>query len=76
MLRSWEDWVVRILEASREILSSNLRGVYVFGSAATGRLVAASDIDILIVAENLPRALAYLEALKSLLEGYIKNRNG
>jgi len=56
MLRSWRDWVGRILEASREVLSSNLRGVYVFGSAASGRLVAASDIDILIVAENLPRS--------------------
>jgi len=68
MLRSWEDWVVLILKASREVLSSNLRGVYVFGSAATGRLVAASDIDILIVAENLPRSSRERSRLRMEIE--------
>ena len=41
ILRSWEDWVGSILEASREVFSSNLKGFYVFGSAVSRRLVAA-----------------------------------
>ena len=68
MLRRWRDWVGRILEASREVLSSNLRGVYVFGSAVSGRLVAASDIDILIVAENLPRSARERSRLRMEIE--------
>ena len=68
MLRSWRDWVGRILEASREVLSSNLRGVYFFGSVVSGRLVAASDIDILIVAENLPRSARERSRLRMEIE--------
>jgi predicted nucleotidyltransferase len=68
LLRSWKDWVGRILEASREILSPNLKGVYVFGSAITGRLTAASDIDILIVAENLPKSARARSQLRMEIE--------
>ena len=68
MLRSWEKWVDRILQASRETLSSSLAGFYVFGSAATGGLVAASDIDILIVAENLPKSARARSQLKEEIE--------
>jgi len=72
MLRNWEKWVDRILQASREILSSNLAGIYVFGSAVTGRLVAASDVDVLIVAENLPKSAR----ARSQLKGEILEKAG
>lgn len=57
ILNDWRKWSVKIREAAGEILSSDLLGVYVFGSAATGRLVASSDVDILIVAKNLPKSV-------------------
>ena len=40
VLRSWRGWFKKIVEASREVLSSKLMGVYLFGSAVAGRLVA------------------------------------
>ncbi|MGC8848925.1 MAG: nucleotidyltransferase domain-containing protein, partial [Candidatus Bathyarchaeia archaeon] len=36
------------------MLSDSLKGVYVFGSIVGGEAVAASDVDILIVATALP----------------------
>jgi len=39
-------------------------GFYLFGSAVTGDLVASSDIDLLIVARNLPKSIAVRSELK------------
>mgnify|MGYP001029503469 CR=1 FL=1 len=42
--------------------------VYSFGSAATGRLTAASDIDILVVAESLPQSIIERAKIKEEIE--------
>lgn len=57
ILRNWGEWSAKIREAANEILSSDLLGIYAFGSAVTDRLVASSDVDILIVAKNLPKSI-------------------
>lgn len=68
MLRRWKEWVDKIVEASKVVLSSDLVGVYVFGSAVTGRLVACSDVDILIVVKNLPSSLLARSEIKEKIE--------
>ena len=68
VLRSWRGWLERIVGASREVLSSKLMGVYLFGSAVTGRLVAASDVDVLIVAKDLPRAALARSQIRAEIE--------
>lgn len=54
LLRERDKWLGRIVKASRRVLSSSLRGIYLLGSAAEGKLTASSDIDVLIVA-SFPR---------------------
>ncbi|MEM2988407.1 MAG: nucleotidyltransferase domain-containing protein [Candidatus Bathyarchaeia archaeon] len=54
LLRDWDGWARRIAAAAGEILAGGLVGVYAFGSAASGEAVAASDVDLLIVARALP----------------------
>ena len=50
----------KVKEAARKIASD--AKVYVFGSALTGRYTAASDIDILIVADIGKEEVALLKA--------------
>ncbi|MGB9729394.1 MAG: nucleotidyltransferase domain-containing protein [Thermoprotei archaeon] len=57
ILRNWKEWLIRIKDAVNDVLSSNLVDVYVFGSAVVGDLVASSDIDLLVVAKNLPKSI-------------------
>ncbi|MEM2087581.1 MAG: nucleotidyltransferase domain-containing protein [Thermoproteota archaeon] len=64
ILSDWEKWSVKIKEAADEALSSDLLGVYVFGSAVTGRLVAFSDVDMLVVAKNLPESIVRRSEIK------------
>ncbi|MGC8962146.1 MAG: nucleotidyltransferase domain-containing protein [Candidatus Bathyarchaeia archaeon] len=54
LLRDWKHWADRIAASAKRILSDSLKGVYVFGSIVRGEAVAASDVDILIVATALP----------------------
>ncbi|MGB9709381.1 MAG: nucleotidyltransferase domain-containing protein [Infirmifilum uzonense] len=68
ILRDWREYVIKIVEASREVFSEDLVGVYVFGSAVSGKLVATSDIDLLIVARNLPASLLARTELKERIE--------
>jgi len=42
--------VNKIAEAAEGILGEDLLGIYVFGSLVTGRVVASSDIDLLVIA--------------------------
>jgi len=64
ILRDREKWVSKIKEAANEVLASNVIGIYLFGSAVTGKLVASSDIDLLIVAKNLPKSIVSRSELK------------
>ncbi|MEM2024619.1 MAG: nucleotidyltransferase domain-containing protein [Candidatus Caldarchaeum sp.] len=52
LLKSWRETAPAIAKAARELLPD--AEVYVFGSAVTGDCVASSDVDILIVSEQLP----------------------
>ena len=71
ILRDREKWIKRIKEAAEEVLP-DIVGIYLFGSAVTGDLVASSDIDLLIVARNLPKSLVS----KSELKGKIVEKSG
>lgn len=42
--------------------------VYMFGSAASGALTAASDIDILVIAESLPQSIMERAKVKEEIE--------
>lgn len=68
VLRSWKSWLERVVEASKEVLSSNLIGIYLFGSAVVGRLVAASDVDVLVVAKSLPKSVRAKSQIKAEIE--------
>ena len=57
ILRARRKWLSRAKEAADEVLTSNLVGFYVFGSAVKGNLVASSDIDLLIVTKSLPKSI-------------------
>jgi len=57
ILRDRERWIRKIKEASEGTLASNIIGFYLFGSAVTGKLVASSDVDLLIVAKKLPKSI-------------------
>ncbi len=50
--RQWRFWSEAIAKAAYEVLGSC--NVYVFGSAAEGRVTGGSDVDVLIVADSLP----------------------
>jgi len=53
-LRRWTKYAESIARAARDILGENVE-VYVIGGVAEGRTTILSDIDILIVADMLPR---------------------
>ncbi len=65
LLRDWDKWARRIAAAAGEILAGELRGAYAFGSAASGKAVAASDVDLLIVAKSLPGSWRGRSGLKA-----------
>lgn len=44
-----------MVRAAERVLSSNIIGIYAFGSVVSGGLVASSDIDVLVVVSDLPR---------------------
>ena len=53
-LRRWREYAESICRAARDILGENVE-VYVIGGVAEERTTVLSDIDILIVASELPR---------------------
>jgi len=52
LAQDWRPWTKKIAEAARETLGDCQ--VYVFGSVARGSAAGASDVDILIVSNQLP----------------------
>ncbi|MEM3404119.1 MAG: nucleotidyltransferase domain-containing protein [Nitrososphaeria archaeon] len=72
ILRNWKNWLSGVKKAANEVLNSNLVGLYVFGSAVTGDLVAFSDIDLLIITRNLPKSAV----ARSQIKEDIVNRAG
>ncbi|MEM2123076.1 MAG: nucleotidyltransferase domain-containing protein [Candidatus Bathyarchaeia archaeon] len=70
LLRNWRPWADRIVASALRILSHSLRGVYTFGSIVKGEAAAASDVDLLIIAEALPKSQRGRSKLKyEILKG-------
>lgn len=53
LTRNWRFWSRRIADAAKEAVGSCK--VQVFGSVAGGRITGASDVDVLIVCNQLPK---------------------
>jgi len=66
LAREWEFWSRRIAEAARELLGPC--EVYVFGSAVKGLSTGASDVDILIISDQLPKKCRDRGNLKANME--------
>ncbi|MGB9631228.1 MAG: nucleotidyltransferase domain-containing protein [Candidatus Methanodesulfokora sp.] len=67
ILKEWEKWIERIREAAREVLSSDLVGIYLFGSVIKGELTASSDVDVLIIA-RIPKSSIRRSEIKGRIE--------
>ena len=69
-LRRWMDYALKVAKAARDVLG-DVR-VYVVGGVAEGRTTVLSDIDILIVAESIPRdkKRLYVEILERAINSY------
>lgn len=66
ILKNWKEHVQNISKAAHSLLRNC--EVYAFGSAASRCLTAASDIDVLIIAEGLPKRLIKRAELKVKIE--------
>jgi len=66
LVRDWRFWCEAIAKAAGEILGSCR--VYVFGSVVKGRVTGGSDVDVLIVANQLPRNFRVRGKLKADIE--------
>ncbi len=66
ILREWRKWSQRIAIAAREVLGEV--EVYVIGSIAEGKAIAASDLDILVVSQKIPDNPREQSRLKTLIE--------
>jgi len=52
IVRQWRFWSEAIAKAAEEVLGPC--HVYVFGSVVEGRVTGGSDVDVLVVADDLP----------------------
>jgi len=66
ILKDWTKYVNEVAKAAESLLKSC--EVYAFGSTTNGELTAASDIDILVIAENLPQSLMERAKVKGEIE--------
>jgi hypothetical protein len=66
MLKEWKRWVNKIAISAREIISEV--EVFVFGSAVRGELTGGSDVDILIISNNLPERNIDRSKVKAKIE--------
>lgn len=67
ILKNWKENVGNVASAAHSLLRNC--EVYAFGSAISGKLTAASDIDVLIIAEDLPKKIMKRAELKVRIEG-------
>jgi len=66
MVKDWKFWSKRIGDAAKSILGQC--EVYVFGSVVKGLNVGSSDVDILIVSDNIPERCKERGNLKAHIE--------
>lgn len=70
MVKEWRKYIHTLVKAIKKVLPS--AEVYIFGSAITGKATALSDIDILIIASNLPKTNIERAQIKALIEDEAK----
>jgi len=66
IIRDWRFWCEAIAKAAGEVLG--LCEVYVFGSVVEGRVTGGSDVDVLIVADRLPKNFSLRGNIKAKIE--------
>ncbi len=66
MLREWRTWVQHIARITREILPD--AQVYVTGSTVRGDQVGGSDVDVLIISQNIPEKAIEKAKIKAVIE--------
>ncbi len=66
MLQEWRTWVQRIARAAKELLPD--AQVYVIGSTIRGDHVGGSDVDILIISEEIPGKAIERAEIKAIIE--------
>lgn len=66
LAENWLQWSREIAEAAKEIAGSC--ELYVFGSVAEKRVTGASDVDILIVCDQLPKGQKARGNIKAKIE--------
>jgi len=66
LARQWQYWSRKIAEAAKIILTTC--EVYVFGSVVEGRGTGGSDVDILIISDNVPSKAKDRWELKAIIE--------
>jgi predicted nucleotidyltransferase len=67
IIDKWREYVVKLAAAVKDVLPDSR--VYVFGSVVKGEATAASDIDVLIVSNAVPKSGLERAALKVRIEG-------
>ena len=69
-LRRWREYALKVAKAARDVLA-DVR-VYVIGGVSEGRTTVLSDIDILIVAKEIPgdKKRLYVEILERAIDSY------
>jgi len=66
ILKNWKEHVENIAKAARSLFKEC--EVYAFGSVVHGTPTAASDVDVLIIVESLPKGLMERAELKGQIE--------
>lgn len=66
ILNDWKEYIKKVAKAAEDLLKGC--EVYAFGSAVSDRLTAASDIDVLVIAESLPKGLMERAKVKGEIE--------
>jgi len=66
MLKEWRTWAGKVTRAAERILPES--EVYVLGSVVRGDYTGGSDIDILIVSDQIPLGLLRRAEMKSSIE--------
>jgi hypothetical protein len=66
MLREWSKWVQIIAEAVRKNLPN--AEVCVIGSVVRGDYVGGSDVDVLVISEEIPDGLSERSKIKVMIE--------
>jgi len=66
ILKNWKGIVEKLTNSAKEVLGD--AEVVAFGSVVEGKAVATSDLDILVIAKDIPRSAWSRAQIKSKIE--------